>query len=63
MRTTYASHASLNILRLQSLFELFVARLHFRLPDFEFAQLDAQIIRDFLSAGLRECSYCKETNE
>jgi hypothetical protein len=63
MRTTYSSHASLNILRLQSLFELFVARLHFRLPDFEFAQLDAQISRDFLTAGLRKCTYCQERNE
>ena len=39
MRTAYTSQAPLNIFWLQILFELFVARLHFRLPDLYFAQL------------------------
>jgi hypothetical protein len=62
-RTAYTSQASLNIFWYQILFELFVARLHFRLPDFYFAQLHTEISGDFLSAGLRQCSYCKETTQ
>ena len=40
-RTAYASQTSLNIFWFQILFELFVARLQFRLPDFYFAQLQS----------------------
>jgi hypothetical protein len=63
MRTAYTSQASLNILWFQILFELLVAHLHFRLPDPYFVQLQTEISGDFLSSGLRKCSYCKETNE
>jgi len=63
MRTTDASQSPLNVLRLQRLFELCVASLHFCLPEFDFAQLDTQISCYLLTARLRECRYCRQTNE
>ena len=53
MRTPYTSQTSLNIFWFQIFFELFVARLHFRLPDFDLTQLQTQTSGDFLRAGLR----------
>ncbi len=57
------SKASLNIFWSQVLYELFVERLHFRLSDLDFAQLQAEICGSFLSAGLRQYSCCKEPTQ
>jgi len=43
MRTADTSKASLNIFWSQILFELFVERLRFRLPDLYLAQLQTEV--------------------
>src|SRR5882724_8042595 len=63
MRTADTSQAALNVFRSQIIFELFVARLHFRLHNLYFAQLHTEISGDFLGAGLRRCSCCQETTQ
>src|SRR5258707_12422423 len=63
MRAAYTSQAALNVLRFQILFELFVARLHFRLHYLQLAQLHTKISGAFLSVGLRQCSCCKKTTQ
>src|SRR6476620_6820039 len=63
MCASYTSQASLNIFWFQILFQLFIVRLHFRLPDFYLAQLQTEISGDFLSAGLRHGSCCKKTTQ
>jgi len=63
MHAAETSKASLNIFWSQILFELFIERLHFRLPDLYLAQLQTEICGSFLSAGLRQYSCCKEPTE
>src|SRR5712664_3196107 len=63
MGTAETSEDSLNIFWSQILFELFVERLRFRLPDLYFAQLHTEITGRFLSACLRQYSCCEEPSQ